>query len=81
MSPWVCKTLWANVVPIPVVPIPKETNKFDVQFYRPISLLPIISKTLERHVYSLLSEHLAAHNILSANQFGFQHGRNTTTPS
>ena len=58
----------------------KETNKSDVWFYRPISLLPIISKTLEHHVYSLLSEHLAAHNILSTNQFGFQPGRNTTTP-
>ena len=63
-----------------VVPIPKETNKSDVQFYSPISLLPIISKTLEHHVYSLLSEHLAAHSILSTNQFGFQPGRNTTTP-
>ena len=60
-----------------VVPIPKET---DIRFYRPIPLLPIISKTLEHHVYSLLSEHLAAHNILSTNQFGFQPGRNTTTP-
>ena len=63
-----------------IVPIPKETNKSNVRFYRPISLLPIISKTLECHVYSLLSEHLAAHNILSSNQFGFQPGRNTTTP-
>ena len=63
-----------------VVPIPKEANKSDVRFYRPISLLPIISKTLEHHVYSLLSEHLAVNNILSTNQFGFQPGRNTTTP-
>ena len=60
-----------------VVPIPKETNKSDVRFYRPISLLPIISKTLEHHVYSLLSEHLAAHNILSTNQFGFQKHHHT----
>ena len=28
-----------------VVPTPKETSKSDVWFYRPISLLPIISKT------------------------------------
>ena len=54
-------------------------HESDAWFYRPISLLPIISKTLERHVYFLLSEHLAAHNILSTNQFGFQPGRNTTT--
>ena len=63
-----------------VVPIPKEAKKSDVRIYRPISLLPIISKTFEHHVYSLMSEHLAAHNILSTNQFGFQPGRNTTSP-
>ena len=63
-----------------VVPIPKESSKSNVRFYRPISLLPIISKILERHVYSLLSERLATHNFLSSNQFGFQPGRNTTTP-
>ena len=30
--------------------------------YRPISLLPVISKLLERHMYSLLSQNLAERN-------------------
>ena len=63
-----------------IVPIPKEANKSEVRFYRPISLLPIISKILERHIHSLLFNHLSSHNTLSANQFGFRPGRSTITP-
>ena len=63
-----------------IVPIPKEANRSEVRFFRPISLLPIISKILERHIHSLLSDHLSSHNLLSANQFGFRPGRSTITP-
>ena len=39
--------------------------------YRPISLLPVFSKILERLMYNRLYNFLAEHNILSMNQFGF----------
>ena len=61
-------------------PIPKEANRFEVQFFRPISLLPIISKILEHHIHSLLSDHFSFYNLLSTNQFGFRPGRSTITP-
>ena len=41
-----------------MVPTHKGTNTSEVQFYRPVSLLPLISKTLERYVQSFLLEHL-----------------------
>ena len=59
-----------------IVPLPKEANRSEVRFFRPISLLPIISKILECHIHSLLSD-LFSHNTLSSNQFGF---RPTITP-
>ena len=34
-----------------IVPIPKSTNKSNPNDYRPISLLSIVSKLLERYVY------------------------------
>ena len=40
-----------------LVPIPKGTSKNRVENYCPISLLPVVSKILERHIYSLLLEH------------------------
>ena len=64
-----------------VVPIPKgDTKKNEVQSYRPISLLPMVSKVLERHFHQLISEFISKNNILTDDQFGFQPGRCTTTP-
>ena len=57
-----------------IVPIPKSTSKSD---YRPISLLSIVSKLLERYVYSLLWEHIIEHAPLSDSQWGFQKRKST----
>ena len=60
-----------------IVPIPKDNNASSPPNYRPISLLPIISKTLERHVHSLILGHLQTHHPLSAYQWGFLESRST----
>ena len=50
-------TVWksSNVVPIPKKQGAKNPNEF-----RPISLLPILSKVLEKHFHSLISGHICA---------------------
>ena len=40
--------------------------------YRPISILPVYSKILEKIICKQLNEHLNLHKILSVSQFGFQ---------
>ena len=45
--------------------------------YRPISLLPVFSKILERLMYNRLDNFLTEHNILSMNQFGFRNSYST----
>ena len=67
-------TLWMSVR---VVPILKSGNRSDVSNYRPISLLLIVSKMLERYVYTLLWDHLINPAPLSVNHWGFQSGRST----
>ena len=52
----------------PVVPIPKSSGLSDLANYRPISLLPIVSKVLERHVYGIIMDHLHLHNPLTTSQ-------------
>ena len=52
----------------------------DVRSYRPISLLPIISKILEKHLHHLIQDFVSSNNVLSENQFGFRSGRSTITP-
>ena len=51
----------------------------DPHNYRPTSLLPVVSKLLERHMYSLVSQHLAERNFISDAQWGFTPGKSTIT--
>ena len=53
-----------------IVPIPKSKNHTECSVYRPISLLYIVSKLLEKHIYSLLSCYLLESNPLSNHQMG-----------
>ena len=62
----------SSVVPIPKVPLSNSTAD-----YRPISLLSILSKVLERHFHSLIMEHLSTYSSLSNCQWGFQPGKST----
>lgn len=63
-----------------VVPIPKGSSCHDVQSFRPISLLSILSKCLEKHLYQLLLEHFESNFVLSDSQFGFRKGLSTIVP-
>ena len=59
-----------------IIPLHKKGAKDHVENYRPISLLSIISKTLERCVLNHLSNRIQT-EILSA-QYGFVSGRSST---
>lgn len=62
-----------------VIPIPKISNPTSFSHYRPISILPFLSKVLERIIYYQLSSHLSKHHILCPFQSGFRQGHSTTT--
>jgi hypothetical protein len=59
------------------VPIFKAGDPSACDNYRPISLIPTLSKILEKIVAINLTNHLQLNNLLHRNQFGFQ--RNTST--
>ena len=58
-----------------VVPVHKKNEKTVAKNYRPVSLLPVLSKVLESIVASRVTEHLEKHHLLCARQFGFRPGR------
>ncbi|CAH2218131.1 jg1083 [Pararge aegeria aegeria] len=62
-----------------VIPIPKNSNPSLFSHFRPISILPFLSKVLERIVNSQLSLFLSKNNILSTFQSGFRRGHSTVT--
>lgn len=60
-----------------VVPIHKEGSKLCACNYRPISLLPVFSKILEKVVNNRLVKFLEAREKLTPFQFGFRQNRST----
>ena len=61
-----------------VTPIPKSSQTSDPTNYRPVSLLSILSKLLEKHVRGYLLNHLQEHSPISEKQWGFTKGKSTT---
>ena len=55
-----------------VVPVHKKSSKQLKQNYRPISLLPIFGKILEKLMFDSLCEHLNVNKLLNPNQLGFR---------
>lgn len=57
-------SVWKQVK---IIPIPKANNE-----YRPISILPFLSKVFDRIIHTQLSQYLNDHNLLSKRQSGFK---------
>ena len=70
-------TAWKSAKVIPIYKKGDPTLKTN---YRPISILPIISKIIERHVSYSLYNYTSINNILHVNQSGFRprHGCETS---
>ena len=60
-----------------VIPLQKPGDRSDVSNLRPISLLPLPGKILERIVHTQVSTFLENNNLLSDKQGGFRKGRST----
>ena len=58
-------------------PIHKGDSKFLCSNYRPISILPIFSKILEKLMHKRLTSFLEKFELLYNHQFGFQKGKST----
>ena len=61
-----------------VVPIHKGGPKEELNNYRPISLLSIFDKIIEKLMHKRLYNFLEFHNILFNNQFGFRRNNSTS---
>lgn len=78
------KSIVSGTVPIQwkeavVNPLSKVDQPHDLKDLRPISILPYLSKILEKIVYNQLSKYVENNNILPTFQSGFRKGRGTVT--
>ena len=66
---------WKHAV---IIPLQKEGNSHDVNNLRPVSLLPLPGKILEKLIQEKLSHYLEFNNILDVKQGGFRPNHSTT---
>ena len=60
-----------------VLPFYKSDDESLTSNYRPISILPVFSKMLERIIYNRLYSYLNSNNLLYKKQFGFRKNHST----
>lgn len=61
-----------------VIPIHKANSPLEVTNYRPISLLPIFNKIIEKLMYARVNNFLEKNNVIFKHQFGFQKNKSTS---
>jgi len=64
-----------------IKPLFKKEDKQNMQNYRPISVLSVFSKILEKLMYNRLLSFLKQHHILTEAQHGFRENKSTETAS
>ena len=62
-----------------VTPIYKSGTESDPSNYRPISVLPVVSKIIERHMHDSLYAYLINHNLIYSRQSGFRKWHSSET--
>ena len=62
-----------------VIPLFKSGKKGQIENYRPISILPVVSKIMEKEVHRQVYSFLVEHNLLHPAQHGFRQMRSTQT--
>lgn len=64
---------------VKVVPIFKKGSKGEYNNYRPISIIPVISKVFEIIINKQIIDYFESNNLFSDAQFGFRSNRGTST--
>ena len=62
-----------------IVPLFKKGDKSDPKNYRPVAIVPILSKVLERVIFNQLSTYLEINNLIHPNHHAYRKNHNTTT--
>ena len=62
-----------------IIPLHKKDDPLDPKNYRPVAIVPIISKILERAIFNQISSYLETNKLLHPNHHAYRPEHNTTT--
>ena len=60
-----------------VIPVFKQGSRSLFDNYRPISVLPVLSRVFEKCIYNQLISYFSSENIITPTQYGFKPGSTT----
>lgn len=61
-----------------VRPIYKNGDHKNISNYRPIAILSVINKIVEKAITGQIMNFLTKHDVIATSQYGFQKGKNTS---
>ena len=62
-----------------IIPLHKKDDPLNPKNYRPVVILPILSKVLEKAVFIQIIDYMNTNHLLHPNHHGFRAGHSTTT--
>jgi hypothetical protein len=62
-----------------IIPLHKKEDQLNPKNYRPVAIIPIFSKILERVVFNQMVEYVTANQLLHPNHHAYRAHHNTTT--
>ena len=66
-----------NLKTAKVIPIHKTGDKSLMKNYRPISILPVVSKIIENVMYTQLTDYFTLNKLFTSQQYGYRANRST----
>ena len=69
-------TMWKTAK---VIPLFKKEDPLNPQNYRPVAILPILSKILEKDIFIQIMEYMDRNQLIHPNHHGFRAAHSTTT--
>ena len=62
-----------------IVPLYKKDDPLNAKNYRPVALIPVISKVLERVIFMQIVQYMESNNLFHSSHHGYRAGHNTCT--
>ena len=62
-----------------VVPLHKKGDPLSPKNFRPVSILPVVSKILEKAIHIQIIDYMESNKLINPNHHGFRGGHSTTT--
>ena len=73
------KTFPTNWKRAKVVPLHKKDDVLNPKNYRPVAILPVFSKVLERVIFNQVVRYISANNLIHPSHHAYRSNHNTTT--